>query len=66
MLTVTNQAQTDTIGESELQALFRGYVEAKQPQSVLDYDDLLLFWAEMVTEPVLAEELANRFEPCAG
>lgn len=48
--------------ESELKALFRGYVEAKQTQNVLDYDDLLLFWAEMVTEPVLAAELGNRFD----
>ena len=29
----------------ELKALFGGYVEAKQRQSVLDYDDLLLYWA---------------------
>jgi DNA helicase II / ATP-dependent DNA helicase PcrA len=28
--------------------LFRAYVEAKQAQNALDYDDLLLYWAEMM------------------
>src|SRR5579859_1064013 len=28
----------------ELKTLFRGYVEAKQKRSLLDYDDLLLYW----------------------
>src|SRR5215470_10529187 len=31
--------------EAELRALFTAYVEAKQHQNVLDYDDLLLYWA---------------------
>ena len=31
--------------------LFAAYVEAKQRQNVLDYDDLLLYWAQMVAEP---------------
>ena len=34
--------------EDELKRLFRAYVEAKQAQQVLDYDDLLLYWAQMV------------------
>ncbi len=47
--------------EAELQRLFLGYVEAKQAQQVLDYDDLLLYWAQMLTEPALAAELGERF-----
>lgn len=47
--------------ETELQRLFLGYVEAKQAQAVLDYDDLLLYWAQMLTEPGLARELGERF-----
>jgi DNA helicase II / ATP-dependent DNA helicase PcrA len=31
--------------ETELRKLFGAYVEAKQKQYVLDYDDLLLYWA---------------------
>jgi hypothetical protein len=31
------------------------YVEAKQRQNVLDYDDLLLYWAQMVSDPTLAD-----------
>ena len=48
--------------ESELRRLFGGYVEAKQQQNVLDYDDLLQFWAEMVGEPTLAAEVGQRFD----
>jgi DNA helicase-2/ATP-dependent DNA helicase PcrA len=48
--------------ESELRKLFGAYVEAKQQQNVLDYDDLLLFWAEMVAEPSLAQEVGERFD----
>jgi DNA helicase-2/ATP-dependent DNA helicase PcrA len=47
--------------ESDLRRLFRAYVEAKQTQQVLDYDDLLLYWAQMMTEPDLADELGQRF-----
>lgn len=47
--------------ESELKALFRAYVAAKQAQQVLDYDDLLLYWAHMVAEPALAQELGAQF-----
>jgi DNA helicase-2/ATP-dependent DNA helicase PcrA len=47
--------------ESDLKALFRGYVEAKQAQQVLDYDDLLLYWAQMVGEPALGAEIGARF-----
>ena len=46
----------------DLKQLFLAYVEAKQKQCVLDYDDLLLYWAQMVAEPVLAAEIGARFE----
>ena len=45
----------------ELKALFRGYVEAKQTQAVRDYDDLLLYWYHLVSEPTLASEISARF-----
>jgi DNA helicase-2/ATP-dependent DNA helicase PcrA len=47
--------------QDELKQLFLAYVEAKQKQHVLDYDDLLLYWAQMVDEPVLATEIGARF-----
>lgn len=47
--------------ESELRQLFGAYVEAKQSQAVLDYDDLLLYWAQMLTEPQLAASVGERF-----
>ena len=46
----------------ELKQLFQGYVEAKQKQNVLDYDDLLLYWAQMMTEPAIAQEIGGRFD----
>ncbi|MGE5465918.1 MAG: ATP-dependent helicase [Ignavibacteria bacterium] len=46
---------------AELRQLFSGYVEAKQSQHVLDYDDLLLYWAQMAAEPALARELGEQF-----
>ena len=48
--------------ETELTALFKGYVEAKQTQSVLDYDDLLLYWSEMCAEKTIAAEISRRFD----
>jgi DNA helicase II / ATP-dependent DNA helicase PcrA len=45
----------------DLRRLFRAYVEAKQAQQVLDYDDLLLYWAQMMAEPGLAAELGAQF-----
>jgi DNA helicase II / ATP-dependent DNA helicase PcrA len=48
--------------EAELRQLFAAYVEAKQAQSVLDYDDLLLYWAQMISDPILADDIGNRFD----
>ncbi len=48
--------------QDELRALFAHYVEAKQRQQVLDYDDLLLYWAHMMQEPAIAAEVAERFD----
>ena len=42
--------------------MFAAYVEAKQRQNVLDYDDLLLYWAQMLSEPGLADHIGGRFD----
>jgi DNA helicase-2/ATP-dependent DNA helicase PcrA len=46
----------------ELKQLFAGYVEAKQRQNVLDYDDLLLYWAQTMSDPALAFDIGGRFD----
>ena len=46
----------------ELKQLFGAYVEAKQRQNVLDYDDLLLYWQQAVSEPALARRIGDRFD----
>ena len=48
--------------ETELNALFGAYVAAKQSQQVLDFDDLLLYWAGMLADPGLAADIGNRFD----
>ncbi len=47
---------------AELKALFAAYVEAKQRQNVLDYDDLLLYWSQMMEDAQMAEEIGGRFD----
>jgi DNA helicase II / ATP-dependent DNA helicase PcrA len=46
----------------ELKQLFAAYVEAKQKQNVLDYDDLLLYWAQMMSERTIADDIGSRFD----
>lgn len=43
--------------EAELTQLFRGYVAAKQTQNVLDFDDLLLAWAQVMEDADFAAHI---------
>src|ERR1700761_9649311 len=47
---------------NELKSLFAAYVSAKQAQNVLDYDDLLLYWAQMMADAAIAAEIGDRFD----
>jgi DNA helicase-2/ATP-dependent DNA helicase PcrA len=47
---------------AELKKLFGAYVEAKQTQNVLDYDDLLGYWAQAIGEPDIAGDMGDRFD----
>jgi DNA helicase-2/ATP-dependent DNA helicase PcrA len=48
--------------KDELRKLFRNYAAAKRRQYVLDYDDLLLSWSEMMSDPNIAAEIRSRFD----
>src|SRR5262245_55518672 len=48
--------------EKDLRRLFQEYTAAKQRQNVLDYDDLLLYWAEMMGDDNLAAEIGSQFD----
>ena len=48
--------------KKELKKLFAEDTAAKQQQNVLDYDDLLLVWSEMMSDAYIATELGNRFD----
>jgi len=47
---------------AELNSLFREYVQRKQKQNILDYDDLLLYWYYMLQDNALAETLGGHFD----
>ena len=46
----------------QLERLFAEYKAAKRDQNVVDYDDLLLFWARMLRQPDIAKQLRERFQ----
>src|SRR6267142_3909795 len=48
--------------EGDLGRLYRGYVEQKQRYNVLDYDDLLLYWHVMMSDPRLAQHVGSNFD----
>jgi DNA helicase II / ATP-dependent DNA helicase PcrA len=48
--------------EADLRRLFAAYAAEKQRQHVLDYDDLLLYWAQMMTDARLATAVGARFD----
>lgn len=48
--------------EADLRKLFGAYVEQKQRQNVVDYDDLLLYWSHMMTDSSIAASLGERFD----
>jgi DNA helicase II / ATP-dependent DNA helicase PcrA len=48
--------------EKDLTQLYRGYVERKQKLGMLDYDDLLLYWHLLMSEPQLAKHVGAHFD----
>ena len=48
--------------EDALRRLFAAYVAEKQAQRVLDFDDLLVWWAEAIADPVVGAQIAARFD----
>jgi DNA helicase II / ATP-dependent DNA helicase PcrA len=46
----------------DLRRLFAAYVDRKGEQSVLDYDDLLLFWDGLLTDARAARSIRARFD----
>ncbi|HXS29682.1 MAG TPA: ATP-dependent helicase, partial [Steroidobacteraceae bacterium] len=48
--------------EQDLTKLYRSYVERKQKLALLDYDDLLLYWQVLVSEPKLAKHVSSNFD----
>ena len=52
-----NEPHTDAILD-----LFRGYVTRKRTRSLLDFDDLLLGWRALLTDPRLGPAIAARWD----
>jgi DNA helicase-2/ATP-dependent DNA helicase PcrA len=60
--TLREQFPWCTAWKADLRNLFGEYAAAKQGQNVLDYDDLLLAWSEMMNDGDLAAEVGDRFD----
>ncbi|MBN1910685.1 MAG: ATP-dependent helicase [Pirellulales bacterium] len=48
--------------EAELKKLFDAYVDRKEAQAVLDYDDLLVFWHALLDDPTAGRRLGEQFD----
>lgn len=48
--------------QEELKSLFSNYVIRKQQRGVMDYDDLLLYWLQLLSNDDLAREIGGRFD----
>ena len=48
--------------EEALKLLFKAYVSAKQAQNVLDYDDLLLAWAQVMSDADFAAHIGAAWD----
>jgi len=46
----------------DLRRLFAAYVDRKAQLAVLDYDDLLVFWHGLMTDPKTARSVRSRFD----
>ncbi len=46
----------------ELKRLFQAYTDRKEAGHVLDYDDLLLFWHGLLSDPAAGEKIRGRFD----
>ncbi|MBE0475868.1 MAG: ATP-dependent helicase [Coriobacteriia bacterium] len=46
----------------DLRLLFEAYVDRKERQRVLDYDDLLVFWRALLADPFAGPEVRSRFD----
>ena len=50
------------VWHDELKRLFAAYAAEKQAQRVLDFDDLLVWWAAALAEPAITAAMAARFD----
>ncbi|HEX3019840.1 MAG TPA: ATP-dependent helicase [Chitinispirillaceae bacterium] len=48
--------------QKELKEIFREYVNTKQNQNILDYDDLLLYWYYLLEDPATLDSISGRFD----
>ena len=48
--------------KGQLRQVFKAYVTGKQERNVIDFDDMLLGWAEMLKHKELADLIGRRFD----
>ncbi len=47
---------------NEIKVIFREYVDTKQQQNILDYDDLLQYWYYLLEDPAISDAISDRFD----
>ncbi len=48
--------------QEDLKKLFDGYTDRKEADGVLDYDDLLLYWSALLTDPKAGDAVRKLFD----
>jgi DNA helicase-2/ATP-dependent DNA helicase PcrA len=48
--------------KNELKEIFKEYVVQKQKQNILDYDDLLFYWYNILEDKTVSESIESRFD----
>ena len=48
--------------EEKLKCLFKAYSDRKEEQGILDFDDLLLFWRELLANPKSGDAIRRQFD----
>jgi ATP-dependent DNA helicase UvrD/PcrA len=48
--------------KAEFREIFKRYVSRKKKTNVLDFDDLLLYWLHLLSDPRMASEISGKFD----
>jgi DNA helicase-2/ATP-dependent DNA helicase PcrA len=59
---LTNYFPSHAVKIEDIKAIFRAYTERKAVRDLLDFDDLLLYWEQALSDPTAGPAIAGRFQ----